>query len=63
MSPVSNANISSDRAEAMEPFFPLHARVCHACWLVQLPEIQKPEDIFKDDYAYFSSYSDSWLEH
>ena len=63
MSPVSNANISSESSEAMEPFFPLHARVCNLCWLVQLPEIEKPQQIFKEDYAYFSSYSDSWLAH
>ncbi len=63
MSPVSNANILVDKAEAMEPFFPLHVEVCHQCWLVQLPEIEHHENIFKDDYAYFSSFSDSWLEH
>src|ERR1019366_4796830 len=48
--------------DAMEPFFPLHPRVCGACYLVQLPEFQSPENIFRD-YAYFSSMSDSWLEH
>ncbi len=63
MSPISNANVSLERAERMEPFFPLHARVCDACWLVQLPEIEKPEQLFTEDYAYFSSYSDSWLAH
>lgn len=63
MSPLSNANVPLERAEAMEPFFPLHVRVCHVCWLVQLPEIEKPEQIFKEDYAYFSSFSDSWLAH
>lgn len=63
MSPISNANIPADKAEDMEPFFPLHARVCPACWLVQLPAIQKPENLFNDDYAYFSSFSDSWLQH
>ncbi len=63
MSPVSNANVAPDRAEAMEPFFPLHVRVCHHCWLVQLPEVESHEHIFKGDYAYFSSFSDSWLEH
>jgi SAM-dependent methyltransferase len=63
MSPVSNANIIPGREEAMEAFFPLHTRVCHHCWLVQLPEVERPEHIFKDDYAYFSSFSDSWLEH
>jgi SAM-dependent methyltransferase len=47
----------------MEPFYPLHVLVCDGCWLVQLGECQSPEHIFSDHYAYFSSYSDSWLEH
>ena len=46
----------------MEPFYPLHAFVCENCFLVQLEEFQQPEAIFSD-YAYFSSYSDSWLAH
>jgi SAM-dependent methyltransferase len=46
----------------MEPFYPLHAYVCDRCWLVQLLEYVRPEHIFTE-YAYFSSYSDSWLQH
>jgi len=46
----------------MEPFYPLHAYVCSNCFLVQLDEFVAPSDIF-NDYAYFSSYSDSWLQH
>jgi 2-polyprenyl-3-methyl-5-hydroxy-6-metoxy-1,4-benzoquinol methylase len=46
----------------MEPFYPLHAWVCDKCLLVQLEQFESPEHIFSD-YAYFSSYSDSWLEH
>jgi SAM-dependent methyltransferase len=46
----------------MEPFYPLNVYVCEECLLVQLPEYQSPEFIFSD-YAYFSSYSKSWLEH
>ena len=46
----------------MERFYPLHVRACKACWLVQLPELVAPEDIFTD-YAYFSGYSTSWVEH
>jgi 2-polyprenyl-3-methyl-5-hydroxy-6-metoxy-1,4-benzoquinol methylase len=46
----------------MECFYPLHVRVCEKCYLVQLPEFQSPEQIF-NDYAYFSSYSESWLKH
>lgn len=62
MSPLSNAFLSADQLDTMEPFFPLHAYVCSECFLVQLPEFSKPEDIFTD-YAYFSSFSDSWLDH
>ena len=62
MSPLSNAFLTADQLNAMEPFYPLHARVCGSCFLVQLQEFQSPEQIFSD-YAYFSSYSDSWLEH
>jgi hypothetical protein len=46
----------------MEPFYPLHVFICEVCYLVQLPQLQSPEDIF-GDYAYFSSYSESWLNH
>jgi SAM-dependent methyltransferase len=63
MSPVSNAFLKADELDRMEPFYPLHAFVCDGCFLVQLEQFQPPEHIFTDDYAYFSSYSDSWLEH
>ena len=46
----------------MERFYPLHVRVCTRCWLVQLPEFVAPEEIFTE-YAYFSGYSTSWVEH
>ena len=46
----------------MEPFYPLHVYVCERCFLVQLEEYVSPDDIFTE-YAYFSSYSDSWVEH
>lgn len=62
MSPLSNAYVAPQRARAMEPFYPLHAFVCGACFLVQVEAFETPERIF-GDYAYFSSYSDSWLEH
>ena len=45
-----------------EPFYPLHAYVCESCFLVQLQEFESPQSIFSE-YSYFSSYSDSWLEH
>jgi SAM-dependent methyltransferase len=63
MSPVANDNVPLAEASAMEPFFPLCALVCAQCFLVQLAPFQTPRPIFRDDYAYFSSYSTSWLEH
>ena len=62
MSPLSNAYLRADQLLGMEPFFPLRVFVCEKCLLVQLPAFEKPENIFAD-YAYFSSFSDSWLEH
>jgi SAM-dependent methyltransferase len=62
MSPLCESYVPADRLDEMEPFFPLHVRVCDDCFLVQLPEYVSPEHIFIE-YAYFSSYSDSWLEH
>jgi SAM-dependent methyltransferase len=61
-SPLANSYRKPDQLDRMEPFFPLHVRVCSKCFLVQLPQLATREEIF-DDYAYFSSYSDSWLEH
>ena len=62
MSPPSNSYLKPERLGSMERFYPLHARVCESCFLVQLEEFEGPEEIFSD-YAYFSSYSDSWLRH
>ncbi len=62
MSPPCESYVPRERLNAMEPFYPLHVRVCEVCFLVQLEEYVKPEDIFTE-YAYFSSYSDSWLAH
>ena len=62
MSPLCESYLSADQLEEMEPFYPLHVRVCERCFLVQLDVFVEPEDIFTE-YAYFSSYSDSWLEH
>jgi len=63
MSPIANDYIAADKANAMEPFYPLCVYVCDACWLVQLPAVQSADSIFRDDYAYFSSVSKSWLAH
>lgn len=62
MSPLANSYVRPERANAMEPFYPLHAYVCTNCWLVQLQMYETGEHIFSD-YAYFSSYSESWLAH
>lgn len=62
MSPISNAYVRVDDLSKMELFYPLHARVCRECKLVQLEELESPEQLF-DEYAYFSSYSESWLRH
>ncbi|MCI0560700.1 MAG: class I SAM-dependent methyltransferase, partial [Nitrososphaera sp.] len=62
MSPLCESYLSPEGLNRMEPFYPLHAYVCHTCFLVQLEQYVSPEDIFQE-YAYFSSYSDSWLEH
>lgn len=62
MSPLSNAFVKPQALDRMERFYPLHAYVCESCFLVQLEQFASPEEIF-DDYAYFSSYSQSWLKH
>ena len=62
MSPLSNSYITQEKLSEKENFYPLHAYVCDTCFLVQLDEFESPENIFSD-YAYFSSYSKSWLEH
>lgn len=62
MSPFSNAYLKFEQLNKMERFYPLHAWVCESCYLVQVEEFENPEYIFSD-YAYFSSFSDSWLDH
>jgi SAM-dependent methyltransferase len=62
MSPLCESYVSAEQLNQMEAFYPLHVRVCGNCFLVQLEEYVTPENIFRD-YAYFSSYSDSWLAH
>jgi SAM-dependent methyltransferase len=62
MSPLCESFVPAERVNEMEPFYPLHARVCARCFLVQVQQYVSPEDIFTE-YAYFSSYSDSWLAH
>ena len=62
MSPLCETFLTQDQLEDAERFYPLTVRVCSECFLVQLNEYVPPEDIFTE-YAYFSSYSDSWLDH
>jgi SAM-dependent methyltransferase len=62
MSPLCESFVSAERLDGPETFYPLHVRICTECLLVQLPAYVPGEDIFSD-YAYFSSYSDSWVEH
>src|SRR5882724_4794792 len=63
MMPVSNAFRTAKMLSEPEPFYPLRAFVCDACKLVQLQDFEAPETHFHDAYAYFSSYSESWLDH
>lgn len=62
LSPLANSYLKSKDDALHEKLYPLKVYVCQECWLVQLPEFVDPHAIFKD-YAYFSSFSSSWLEH
>ncbi|MBT5551557.1 MAG: class I SAM-dependent methyltransferase [Nitrospina sp.] len=62
ISPLANSFPNNELLQKAEPFYPLHAYVCESCFLVQLQEFESPQYIFSE-YSYFSSYSDSWLEH
>ncbi|PIT01882.1 SAM-dependent methyltransferase [Bradyrhizobium nitroreducens] len=62
LSPLANSYLPPECANAAEPTYPLHARVCRACGLVQLPQFEPAASIF-DQYLYYSSYSESWLLH
>jgi hypothetical protein len=62
MSPLCESYLLPEQTNQMEPFYPLHVFVCDRCFLVQLEQYVSADDIFTE-YAYFSSYSKSWLEH
>jgi SAM-dependent methyltransferase len=62
MSPLCESYVSADRLNDMEPFYPLHVRVCDRCYLVQVGDYVSSDHIFTE-YAYFSSFSDTWLKH
>jgi 2-polyprenyl-3-methyl-5-hydroxy-6-metoxy-1,4-benzoquinol methylase len=61
-SPLCESYLPPEKLNQMEPFYPLHVYVCERCFLVQLEEFVSPQEIFTE-YAYFSSYADSWVEH
>lgn len=61
--PLSNAYLKTHDKNVHEPRFPMKVYICDNCWLVQLAEYEKAENIFSSDYAYFSSFSTSWLKH
>ena len=62
MSPLCESFLTAEQLDRMEPFYPLHAKVCGKCFLVQLPQYVSVGEIFTE-YAYFSSYSSAWLKH
>lgn len=62
LAPLSNSFLLKEQLNIKEPFYPLDVYVCEDCFLVQIPEFESPENIFSY-YAYFSSYSDTWLKH
>src|SRR5262245_24005534 len=62
MSPLCESFVAPDKLDSMEPYYPLHVLVCGNCFLVQLREYVSPNQIFSE-YAYFSSYSTSWVAH
>jgi SAM-dependent methyltransferase len=62
MSPLCESYLTAEQLNQMEPFYPLHVYVCESCFLAQLEEYVSPAAIFSE-YAYFSSYADSWLQH
>ncbi len=62
MSPLCESYVPAEKLNSMEPFYPLHVHVCEKCFLVQLEEYVDPKEIFTE-YAYFSSYATSWVEH
>lgn len=61
--PPSNAMVKENMINYPETYFPLKVFVCDSCWLVQVDEIEKAENIFNEEYTYFSSFSKSWLAH
>lgn len=63
VAPPSNAYLTAEELDRPEVFFPLRVMVCDRCWLVQTQDYTSSSDLFRPDYAYFSSTSTTWLEH
>ena len=61
--PPSNAYLTQATINQPEIWFPLNVMVCEKCWLVQVESSSRAADLFNDEYAYFSSFSDEWLRH
>jgi len=61
--PPSNSFLSREGLDLPETFYPLKLYICHRCLLVQVDEYKKSKEIFNQNYAYFSSISQSWLKH
>ncbi|MDP9179944.1 MAG: class I SAM-dependent methyltransferase [Gemmatimonadota bacterium] len=61
--PPSNAYLTPDKLQAPEKWYPLRVLVCVNCWLAQTEDFARADELFTDDYAYFSSYSRTWLDH
>lgn len=61
--PPSNAYLTSEQLNAPERYYPLKVLVCEACWLAQTQDFSQADELFNETYAYFSSYSSTWLAH
>lgn len=62
-SPPSNSYVTAEKIQAAEVYYPLRVLICDECWLMQTEDYAQADEMFSEDYAYFSSFSKSWLEH
>lgn len=63
LTPLANAYLSREARGKSEQLFPLRVLVCEGCWLAQTEDVSRPDEIFEADYAYFSGYSRTWVDH
>ncbi len=63
VTPPSNAYVQPERVHLPEKRYPLRVLVCERCWLVQTEDFAGRDELFDDEYAYFSGFSATWLEH